>query len=127
MNETIEKMTDLFDVEIFPDEGRVTVHLKADAPDNSSFAASIARKMLGANDYQRGGGGRNRAFEALAHQIGQGAKVCAGVAKNGQQVGSERAAETFPALENKVYFGDEETEAVPQEDAVVLETVVATD
>lgn len=111
-------MKDLFEVSVDPVDGCVSIHLNAAI--GSSYAASVARKLLETRmvGYQKKGP-RNRAFEALAHQIGQGSLVCEGIAENGEQVGPERAAKTYPALEGKVHFDDfeGEYEAVPQEDA----------
>ena len=115
-----EVMTDLFEVEVAPDENRVSLHLQATP--GSSFAESLARRMLESRGFH------NSAFEAAGHQVGQGSRVCAGLNARGEQVGPHRAADSFPALEGKVYFDlpeTTETEAAPQE-SVEVESVEAT-
>ena len=120
-------MKDLFEVEVSPPDGIVTVYLNAAHTD--SFAASFARLLLD----DRVVGSRccspNAAFRALSHQVEQGARVCTGVDANGRQVGSGQAARTYPALTGKIFSGEEiteETEAVPQENVIVDSEAVVT-
>lgn len=105
-------MKELFEVEVDPVDGSVTLHLNATP--GKSFAGAVARKLLNTIGFP------NKAVEAMAHQLGQGSRVCSGTNANGCQVGPERAAETYPALEGKVFF-DSETEALPQESVETYE------
>lgn len=103
-------MDKLFEVEVDVPDGSVTVHF------NGLFATSIARKLMGQmqNSYQETP--PNAAFEAVAHQIGQGADVLRGNDVRGNHVGSRKAAETYPALAGKVFFDYDDMPAPPVEE-----------
>ena len=104
-------MTDLFEVQIVPNENRIIVHFNATP--GSSFARSISRKLL-----RYGPDNRNCAFEAIAHQLEQGSLICEGVNSSGKQVGSKISVDSYPSLKNKVFFDEDctiETESIPQE------------